>query len=90
MLLAITLTLLAQTDGGLSRAPDGGLPPIGLACLPTWYAGTVKWQPDAGWGIQLDDRILAESAVTDVIAKPFTLEDVLAVVRRAAGRREAA
>lgn len=55
MLLAATLSiLLSQADGGL-RAPDGGVPPVGLACLPTWYAGTVKWQADGGWGIQLEN-----------------------------------
>ncbi len=41
-----------------------------------------------GWGIQLDDTLLAASGVSDVIAKPFTVEEVLAVVDRA-GRRAA-
>ena len=49
-------------DGGVTeraepRSPDGGLPPRGLSCLPTWYAGTVKWQPDAGWGLDLANGV---------------------------------
>jgi len=35
-----------------------------------------------GWGIQLEDRILAESGVAAVVAKPFTIEEVLATVER--------
>ena len=59
MLLAVALSLLTQLpDGGLVRAPDGGLPPVGLTCLPTWYAGTVKWKADAGgWGIELETEV---------------------------------
>ncbi len=57
MLLAVALiTVLTQSDGG-ARAPDGGRPPAGLACLPTWYAGAVKWQPDAGWGLDLENGV---------------------------------
>lgn len=59
MLFAITLSMLAQvSDGGVVRAPDGGLPPVGLTCLPQWYAGTVKFKPDAGgWGIELETGV---------------------------------
>ncbi len=35
-----------------------------------------------GRGIQLDDQLLTESGVTGVIAKPFTVEDVLDTVER--------
>ena len=35
-----------------------------------------------GWGIQLEDRILAESGVAAVVAKPFTIEEVLTAVER--------
>jgi len=35
-----------------------------------------------GWGIQLEDRILGESGVAAVVAKPFTIEEVLATVER--------
>jgi len=35
-----------------------------------------------GWGIQLEDRILVESGVSAVVAKPFTIEEVLATVER--------
>ena len=42
-----------------------------------------------GWGIQLEDAMLAASGVVEVIAKPFTLEEVLAVAGRAAVRRAA-
>lgn len=63
--LALTVT---QLDGGV-RAPDGGLPPKGLACLPTWYAGTVKWRGDAGWGLDLETGVFvpwrASAAVVD-------------------------
>ena len=55
MLLAVALhVLLTQSDSGI-HAPDGGLPPVGLACMPTWYAGAVKWDADAGWGLALDN-----------------------------------
>lgn len=40
-------------DGGL-RAPDGGVPPRGLACLSTWYAGTPTFRADGGWGLELE------------------------------------
>ena len=57
MLLAVALaTLLTQSDAGI-RAPDGGLPPVGLTCLPAWYAGTVKWKTDAGWGLDLENGV---------------------------------
>jgi CheY-like chemotaxis protein len=44
-----------------------------------------------GWGIQLDDEILRASGVCDVIAKPFTIDEVLTVAARAtaASRRAA-
>jgi hypothetical protein len=60
---------VARTDAGLARGdagadrgrslrlPDGGVPPRGLACLPTWYAGTVSFRPDGGWGLELADGI---------------------------------
>ncbi len=35
------------------RAPDGGLPPHGLACLAEWYVGQPCWSPDAGWAWRL-------------------------------------
>jgi hypothetical protein len=71
VLLAVALaTLLTQSDAGTRpldagvrtpdagvRAPDGGLPPAGLACLPTWYAGTVKWRADGGWGLDLESGV---------------------------------
>lgn len=52
LLAAIFTNLLGQSDAG-TRAPDGGLPPPGLACLPNWYAGTAKWRADGGWGLEL-------------------------------------
>lgn len=44
---------LSQLDAS-TTLPDGGLPPPGLACLPTWYAGSVAYDVDAGWGLVLD------------------------------------
>jgi len=35
-----------------------------------------------GWGIQLDDGTLTASGVAAVVAKPFTVEEVLAAVER--------
>ncbi len=35
-----------------------------------------------GWGIQLDDRMLIESGVSAVVAKPFTIEEILEAVER--------
>ena len=77
MLLALALsTFLTQSDGGL-RSPDGGLPPIGLTCLPTWYAGTVKWKPDAGWGLDLENGVfLTWSSNTTVDPDDPESEDV--------------
>ncbi len=87
-----------------ATASDSAAPPVdliltdlGMPEMSGWeVASAVRGRPDAppvvlvtGWGIQLDDQLLAESGVTDVIAKPFTLEDVLEVVRRVS-RREAA
>jgi hypothetical protein len=48
--------VLSQADGGVAqraRTPDAGPAPTALTCLPTWYAGTVKWKADAGWGLDL-------------------------------------
>ncbi|HEY1088610.1 MAG TPA: M15 family metallopeptidase [Archangium sp.] len=57
VLIAVVLSsLLSATDGGV-RAPDGGRPPPGLTCLPTWYAGTVNWKADAGWGLDLENGV---------------------------------
>jgi hypothetical protein len=42
---ALLLTLFAADAGR-----DAG-PPPGLACLPTWYTGTVHQAPDGGWGL---------------------------------------
>ncbi len=53
----------------LLLASDGGVPPRGLACLPNWYAGTVKFQDDAGWGLQLETGLFVpwdSGAVVDV------------------------
>lgn len=56
MLVSIALNLvLAQGTPTLPRAPDGGLPPAGLSCLPRWYAGVVVWNADGGWGLALPD-----------------------------------
>ena len=45
-MISVLLTVaLSATDAG---------PPTGLACLPTWYAGTVARLPDGGWGLRLD------------------------------------
>lgn len=52
--LVLALVLLQTADAG-SRVGDGGLPPHGLACLPSWYSGTPQWQPEAGWGLELVD-----------------------------------
>ena len=77
MLLAVALaTLLTQSDGGV-RAPDGGRPPPGLACLPTWYAGTVKWSADAGWGLDLASGVfVAWDSNTTVDANDPESEEV--------------
>ena len=48
MLLALLTTVIAQL-------PDGGMPPRGLSCLPTWYAGEVVYEEDGGWGLELQD-----------------------------------
>jgi D-alanyl-D-alanine carboxypeptidase len=65
VLLFVATLAMAQVDGGsldagsapLAQSADGGQPPRGLACLTHWYAGTVKWKPDAGWGIDLANGV---------------------------------
>lgn len=64
MHLALLLALITAQDAGVdagvrvvARAPDGGLPPRALACLPQFYAGTVKWKADAGWGFDLESGV---------------------------------
>lgn len=46
---ALLLLLMTQADAGA--------PPRGLSCLPTWYAGTVSYRADAGWGLQLESGV---------------------------------
>ncbi len=80
-----------------ARPVDLVLTDLGMPEMSGWdVARAVRERPDGppvvlvtGWGIQLDDQLLAESGVSDVIAKPFTLEDVLEVARRAARRNAA-
>jgi CheY-like chemotaxis protein len=63
---------------------------LGMPDLSGWeVARVVAGRPDpppvilvTGWGIQLEDGILAESGVAAVIAKPFTIEEVLGAVER--------
>lgn len=58
MLLAVAVAAVLGQAGGWNwpaPTPDAGRPPPGLACLPTWYAGTVHWKADAGWGLQLEN-----------------------------------
>jgi signal transduction histidine kinase/ActR/RegA family two-component response regulator len=70
---------------------------LGMPDMSGWdVARAVGEVPDpppvvlvTGWGIQLDDELLAASGVRNVIAKPFTIEDVLTVARRATERRAA-
>ncbi len=49
-MLFSTAVMLVLAQG----APDGGVAPRGLMCLPNWYSGTVKYRPDAGWGMELE------------------------------------
>ncbi|MGH7726605.1 MAG: GAF domain-containing protein [Candidatus Eiseniibacteriota bacterium] len=69
---------------------------LGMPDLSGWdVARALLGRPQAppvilvtGWGIQLDDHVLPASGVSGVIAKPFTIEDVLdAVDRVMRGRR---
>ena len=63
---------------------------LGMPDLSGWdVARAVSGRTDpppvilvTGWGIQLEDGILAESGVSAVIAKPFTIEEVLGAVER--------
>jgi signal transduction histidine kinase/ActR/RegA family two-component response regulator len=67
---------------------------LGMPELTGWdVARAVNEQPSpppvvlvTGWGIQLDDAVLEASGVASVIAKPFTVEEVLAVVETFARR----
>jgi signal transduction histidine kinase/putative methionine-R-sulfoxide reductase with GAF domain/ActR/RegA family two-component response regulator len=93
----LVAALEASAQDPQARPVDVVLTDLGMPEMSGWeVARAVREQVDAppvilvtGWGIQLDDQLLADSGVSDVIAKPFTLEDVLAVVRRSA-RRDAA
>ena len=53
MLPALAVALVLSSTGAGPARPDGGVPPRGLACLPTWYAGTVTYREDGGWGLEL-------------------------------------
>ncbi len=65
MLVFVALMAMAQVDASVpdasvdpvARAPDGGLPPRGLACLTQWYAGEVEYGGDAGWGLHLPNGV---------------------------------
>ncbi|MEP7027443.1 MAG: GAF domain-containing protein [Candidatus Eisenbacteria bacterium] len=67
---------------------------LGMPDLSGWdVARAVAGLPDpppvilvTGWGIQLDDRMLAESSVAAVVAKPFTIEEILDAVERVVPR----
>ncbi len=69
---------------------DVVLTDLGMPDLSGWdVARAVAERPDpppvilvTGWGIQLDDRTLSASRVAAVVAKPFTLEDVLGALER--------
>jgi D-alanyl-D-alanine carboxypeptidase len=37
----------------LYAAPDAGVPPRALQCLPQWYAGRVAFDVQRGWGLSL-------------------------------------
>jgi hypothetical protein len=71
LLLALALT---QLDAGTGSVPDAGLPPAGLACLPSWYAGTVAYDSDAGWGLALDGGPFLQWASSAVSADAGQLE----------------
>ena len=87
------LAVLEDPPGGF----DLVLSDLGMPDMSGWdVARAVQALPAAppvvlvtGWGIQLDDQLLAASGVCEVIAKPFSIEDVLAVAVRAAARRAA-
>jgi signal transduction histidine kinase/ActR/RegA family two-component response regulator len=89
--------LEAAVQDPRARPVDLVLTDLGMPEMSGWdvaravreHAGAPPVVLVTGWGIQLDDQLLAESGVADVIAKPFTLEDVLEVVRRAARRHAA-
>ena len=86
-----------EAESTAGRPFDLVLTDLGMPDMTGWdVARAVRERPDpppvvlvTGWGIQLDDQLLAASGVCDVIAKPFTLEEVLAAVERAMGRRAA-
>lgn len=48
--LAVVAALLVAQAGSPAA-------PRALRCLPTWYAGTVKWVPEAGWGLHLENGV---------------------------------
>jgi signal transduction histidine kinase/PAS domain-containing protein/ActR/RegA family two-component response regulator len=91
------LVALAAAQGANDRGFDLVLTDLGMPDMSGWdvarSVGEIPNPPPVvlvtGWGIQLDDQLLAASGVCDVIAKPFTLEEVLAVTGRAARRRAA-
>jgi CheY-like chemotaxis protein len=77
---------IMATTGGI----DLVLTDLGMPEMSGWeVARAVSERPSpppvilvTGWGIQLDDRTLAASGVAAVVAKPFTVEEVLGAVER--------
>lgn len=91
------VTQVASGKEGIAWLEAGGqcdivLTDLGMPDVSGWEVASElrSWEKAppvvlvTGWGIQLDDQLLVESGVKGVIAKPFTVEEVLDTVERVA------
>jgi CheY-like chemotaxis protein len=74
-----------------SRAFDMVFTDLGMPGMSGWEVATAvkKIAPDAavalitGWGINLDKDDMEKSSVDHILNKPFTVDDILRLVREA-------
>ena len=77
------------------RVPDVLFTDLGMPEVNGWDVATAARAKSpgvpvvlvTGWGVQMDAAIVRARGISDVVAKPFTVEDIEHVLRGIAGRR---